>query len=325
MDPKALIQLLNYSSSLIQDGEIKFLLYRKFPVHPDDLGGSHQRLIANWEKQLIENPPKSKNPEALRKDILGYLEREKRYGKFSDSKDRFIFIEGNLVFQNQFVYRMEATSRFENFPSLGSYRFFNGGGLFFFVSNGTNRLKGRLPEQFANDNRIGNFEWGKSVILPDALMAINLPSYHLINETQAEVQLTETDVGDLTYIITHYPIEKVKAKFYVKLKSGLPEVYREEFYYLSDSPRADSEGYWLRKVNMYSDFEWVEGLNITVPKVRELQEFRSEDGFMRHHGIMVIKEMDFNLGLPDNFFDWDEAEITNDSGKRKRIRGMESE
>lgn len=46
---------------------------------------------------------------------------------------------------------------------------------------------------------------------------------------------------------------------------------------------------------------------------------------MRHHSVLIIKEMDFNLGLPDNFFDWDETEITNDSGKRKRIRGKESE
>ena len=59
--------------------------------------------------------------------------------------------------------------------------------------------------------------------------------------------------------------------------------------------------------------------------MREEQEYRGSDGFMRRRTVMVIKEMDFNLGLPDNFFDWDEAEITNDSGKRKRIRGMESE
>ncbi len=324
MDPKTLIQLMNYSNSLIQDGEIKYLLYRQFPEHPDELGREHQKLLANWEKQLVENPPKSKDPEALRKQLLGHLEREKRFGKFRDSKERFIFMEGNLVFQNENVYRLEAISRFENFPSLDSHRFFNGGGLFFFVSNGKNRLKGRYPEQFANDNRIGYFEWEDGVIFPDVIMGIDLPASPPINESHAEVQFTETDNGDPTYIVTHFPYDKVKKKIYVKLKSRLPEVYREEFFYLSDSPHADAEGYWLRKVNMYRDFESVEELNITVPKVRELQEFRGKDMFMRHHGIMVILEMDFNLGLPDHFFDWDEKDITLDSGKRKRIRGMDS-
>ena len=59
--------------------------------------------------------------------------------------------------------------------------------------------------------------------------------------------------------------------------------------------------------------------------MREDHQFRRVDGFMRYRNIMIIKEMDFNLGLPDNFFDWDETEITNESGKRKRIRGKESE
>ena len=325
MESKTLIQLLNFSNTLIQDGEIKFLIYRNFPIRPDDLGGEHQMLLANWEKQLIENPPNSKNPEALRKEILGYLEREKRYGNFRDSEDRFVFIEGNLVFQNEYVYRLEATSRFEKFPSLAYNRFFNGGGLFFFASNGKNKIKGRLPEQFANDNRIGSFELSENLILPDALMAMHLPSFQIIDETQAEVQLIGTDVGDPTYIITHFPYERVKAKVYVKLKSGLPEVYQVKYYYLSDSPRADEEGYWLREINIYSDFEWVEELNINVPKVRELQEFCSEDEFMRHHGILMIKEMNFNLGLPDDFFECDVKEMSNDSGRRKRIRGMDSE
>lgn len=60
-------------------------------------------------------------------------------------------------------------------------------------------------------------------------------------------------------------------------------VFKEEFYYQSESPYADTEGYWLRKIDMYRDFELVEALSIAFPRVREAREFRSSDRFMRHH------------------------------------------
>ena len=77
MESKTLIDLLNYSRALIQDGEIKFIYFSQFPTHPDDVGAKHRKLVTGWERQLRENPPKSRNPEALRKEILRYLEEEK--------------------------------------------------------------------------------------------------------------------------------------------------------------------------------------------------------------------------------------------------------
>ncbi len=327
MDPKTLIQLLNYSRTLIQDGEIKFIFYKQFPTHPDDVGAAHRKSVMDWERQLRENPPKSKNPEALRREILGYLEEEKKYGDFRGSKEFFSFVEANLVFQEypQSAHRMQIISRFEKYPSFGSTRFFNGGGQFCFFSNGTKAFRWDPPGQFANDRRVGHVEERANKTHHEADLAKGLPPTNFIDETQAEVDLSKNSAGVPTYIITFSPRENIKAKVYVRLKDDLPEVYREESYFKGESPQADAEGYWLARVKLYRDFERVEALNITVPKVREDHQFRRVDGFMRYRNIMKIKEMDFNLGLPDNFFDWDETETTNESGKRKRIRGKESE
>ena len=323
MDVSTLIQLLNFSKTLVQDGEIKFLFYEQFPTHPDDVGDTQRFLIKDYEKQLRENPPKSENPASLRKEILRRLEREKKFGKFRDSEKKFSFVEGNLVFQKkpQYGYRMEVISRFEGYPSLELFRFFNGGDLFYFFSNGTKTLRGLLPGQVANDRRIGHLERRDLPNHPEVMMATQLPPAFSINETKAEVRLLEDNNDEPVYIITSRSGEKIKKKVYVKIESGLPEVTHEETYYKSDSPLADAEGYWLRLVNIYGDFERVDGLNITVPKVREEQEYRGSDGFMRRRTVMVIQEMDFNLGLPINFFDWDESELTDDEGRRKRIRG----
>ena len=321
MESKTLIQLLNYSRTLIQNGEIKFLFYEQFPIHPDDVGNRQRVLVNNYEKQLRENPPKSENPAGLRKEILRHLEKEKKFGKFRDKM--FSFVESNLVFQNkpQFGYRMEVVSRFENYPSFDSTRFFNGGGLFYFLSNGTKTLRGCPPDQFANDRRTGSLERRDRAEHPEVIMAQGLPPTFSIDETGAEVRLLKDSIDHPVYIITYRPRGEIKKKVYVKIEAGLPKVTREETYYKSESSRADAEGYWLRLVKTYNDFEYVKGLNIAIPKVREEQEFRSVDDFMRRRTIMVIKEMNFNLGLPTDFFDWDESELTNDNGKRKRIRG----
>lgn len=321
MDTKTLIQLLNFSKTLIRNGELKFTLYENFPTHPDDFGATQQKLVASWEKQLQENPPKSQNPEALRKELLSRLEQEKKYGHFRNEK--FYFLEINLVFQEfPLAYRMEVISRFENYPSFKSFRFFNDGGLLYYFSNGTKNLKGSPPNQLAVDRRIGYLQRLKEDYIDTTVLNTRyLPPSLSIDEMHAEVRLLETDTSTPTYVITHYPIEKVKVMVHVCLKNKLPEVFKEEFYYQSESPHADAEEYWLRKVNLYRDFEQVEALSITFPKVREVREFRNTDRFMRHHSILIIKEMDFNLGLPANFFDWDESELTNDKGRRKRIRG----
>ena len=327
MESKTLIQLLNYSRTLIQDSEIKFLFYKQFPTHPEDVGAEHRKLVASWERQLRENPPKSKNPEALRKEILGYLESEKKYGAFRGSKELFSFVEGNLVFQNgpPYPYRMEIISRFENYPSFGSIRFFNGGGLFNFFSNGTKAFRWSPPNQFANDRRVGSLQERASTSHPEVSLLTNLPPAYPIDETQAEVHLSENSTATPVYIITYIRTlstdEKMKVKVYVQLKAGLPQVFREEFYFKGDSPEADAEGYWLLFAKMYRDFERVEALNITIPRVREVHEFRRVDGFKRRRSVAIIKEMDFNLGLPASFFDQDESGLTANNDGHEKIRG----
>lgn len=323
MDDRTLINLLNFSRSLIHDGEIKFLFYRQFPTHPDDIGKTHHNLIANWEKQLRENPPKSKNSMGIRKEILRHLEEEKRFGKFRDSKEMFTFVESSLVFQllPHYAYRMEVISRFEKYPSLDSIRFYNGGAIYYFFSNGSKTLKGTTPGQFWNKRARGYLKWLKRPTQSEVNLAKKIPPTYFIDGTEVEVHLLNKNIDETVYIITHQPGTVIKSKIYVRIQDGLPEVTREETYYKSDSLQADAEGYWLRKVTMYSDFERVESLNITVPKVREEQEFRGSDGYMRRRSLMIIKEMDFNLGLPMNYFDWDFSELNNDKGSRKSISG----
>ena len=328
MEAKTLIQLLNYSKTLIQNGELKFLVYRKWPVHPDDAGKAHRSMLVIWEKQLRENPPKSENPERLRKKILGYLEQEKRYGGFVDNM--ISFTEVNLVFQVlpeeqapriRHAYRSEFINLFDNYPSLAHHRFFGAGSQRNWFSNGSETLRGIFPSQFSKTNRlVGLLERPEEDGHPLEIKEVAyLPPSSRIDETDAEVHLSETDTGETVYIITHFPYENTKAIVYVRLRNGLPEVFREEFYYQSESPVADAEGYWLRLVEMYHDFERVKTLNIAFPKARERQEFRSEDGFMRMHATLKIKEMDFNLELPANFFDSDETSLIGDDGKHRYI------
>ena len=155
-------------------------------------------------------------------------------------------------------------------------------------------------------------------------MAKNVPPTnfytHIIDWTQVEVELLKNSPEVPAYIITYFPKKKYKEKVYVRVKSGLPVVFREETYFKGDSPQVDAEGYWLVQARIYSDFERVEALNIFVPKVRENRQFRRIDGFMRYHAIIIIKEMNFNLGLPENFFNWAETELTDDNDKQEKNR-----
>ena len=329
IDDKTLIQILNVLNTVIQDGEIKCLFYQRFPTHPDDVGVEHAKFMENWEKQLSENPQKSQNPTAVRKQILKHLEQEKKYGGFQGSENQFQFTELNLIFrvfpaqnpiETKYAYRLESVSFFDNYPSLGHLRFFNGGCLLYFFSNGAKNLRGNPPNQFANDRRIGYLERREENLQFQVITALSIPPSYLIDEKEAAVSLSEID-GETVYVITHHPVDRLKVLIYARLKNGLPEVFKEEFYYQSGTPLSDPERYWLRLTKTYSDFEHVNTLNMTVPKVREEHEYRGTDAFMRRHTVTTIKEMDFNLGLPTDFFDWDESELTDDDSRRKRIRG----
>ena len=302
MEAKVLIQLLNFSRTLIQDGEIQFLYYEKFPVHPEDIGADHQDMMAMWERQLRENPPKSENPKGLRKVILGYLEDEKKYGGFRD--ENAAFLEAHVVFQNflpgkqvprfHYAYRVECIRRSENYPSLGHSLFFSAGEHHTVFSNGPDKvLVNRIPNQFSNGELRGHLIGEKGHVESVVIDVTYLPPSNPIEDNPIAIDLSKTDIGETVYIITHRPFERGKAKIYVRLRDGLPEVFREEFYYQSDSPHTDAEGYWLRQIKMYRDFERVATVNIAFPKVREIQEFRDVDGFMRTHTIATIKELGF--------------------------------
>jgi hypothetical protein len=330
MDAKTLIQLLNFSQTLIQDGEIQTLWYNNHLTHPDDVGTAKRKLIALWEEQMRENVPKSQNPEVLRKRLIKHIEDEKKYRDFGNSDERFVFIESNFVFQKlpgnakeplpQYAYRCEDNFLFENYPSLEHLRFFLGGGQHHFFSNRSKNLMGSPPNPFSKNNHIGYFEHLKKQGSVNILEATKIPPGLLLNETQSEVRFLEDGTSEPTYLITHRTPHDVKMKIYVRIQESLPEVFRQEIYLRSESPHADTEGYWLVLLKEYRDFEWIPTLSMTLPKVRDEKEFRA-DGFMRRHTIYTIKEMDFNLGLPENFFDWDESELTDDIGRRKRIRG----
>lgn len=63
----------------------------------------------------------------------------------------------------------------------------------------------------------------------------------------------------------------------------------------------------------------VEALNLAVPKVRDGKEFRP-DGLLHKQTIFTLKEMEFNVGRPANFFDWDETDLDYEDGRHKKIR-----
>ncbi len=139
-----------------------------------------------------------------------------------------------------------------------------------------------------------------------------------INEAQiSQSEVNSENVITITHVLPHDAA--VKVVVYVRFVTGVPQVLREEFYYKSQSPRMDKDGFWLRSVYNYSDFETVENLNIAIPKVKEMKEYRNVDGFVRFHSVLTIKEMNFNVGFPANFFDWNEKELTNDNGESANI------
>lgn len=317
-DQKDLIRLINFSKTLVQDAEITFLLYEKFPRHPDDVGVVQQKILAFQEQELRE-VHKDSNPEELRKSILKEIEDVKRWGGFRDSDDNFTFKEVNLVFQvypgttqseNRIDYRMEFIDRFEIYPSLDYRRYFHSGDLEFLFAQNREGLEGNLPNQFANDRRIGMFSKEDPEIrswMTD--FPLQLPP-NFIDESEAHVEKATMNGKDV-HIITHYPFEKVMSKVYVRIRDTLI-VLRKDLYYQSPSPNANEDGYWLRTRTEYSDFEIIEALNLAHPKIEIEKEFRA-DGFLRRITIVKVKEMAFNQGLPTNFFEWNLHEYHNTS------------
>ena len=332
MDANSMITLLNFSKSLIQDGEMSFLFYEQFPVPPEEKGKRLRDIIA-FREQELRDADKDEASDAYRKTILKNLENEKRYEPFRDSDEFFIFAEVSLVFQNapdyadtsMMDYRMEIIGRFENHLSLGSIRFFNAGYEYLFLRNGIETLQVIRATQFDNSSivRVAGIDKEQEEdtvsTMTEVTDAAQVPPTDLIDVTRAQVHPTEFS-GEKGYIITYFSSEdeQILAKVYVRL-STLPEVFREEFYFQSESPNANADGFWLRLRKDYSDFHTVDGLNLAVPKVRLHKEFR-ENGGLHRQTVYILKEMDFNLGLSEIFFEWQEADLDDGKGNRKEIR-----
>ncbi len=330
MKAKTLIDLLNYSKTLIQNGEVKFIYYRQKFLRPDEVGEGHRKVVADLKRQLREEPAKSDDPKALRREIIRHIEDEKKYGAFEYSNGFFDFVEGNLVFQDKYMYRLEIISRFEKYPSLASIRHYGGGGQYYYFSNSIKSFKGLFPTPSQNEERVAALLEFELEVPSDAFMNVvelasnSPPPSEIIDETSVKVHFTKDSSDMPIYVITEYynekdNKEKVKWKRYVRLKDGLPEVFRTEYYYIDDESNPEEKRHFLGVIVLYSDFRRVEALNITIPYKREEQQLHHNDGFIHQRSVMMIKEIDFNLELPSNFFHWNESELDYDDGQRKRI------
>jgi len=328
MDAQTLISILSFSKTLIQDAEIKLIWYEHYPTPPEDIGKFVQKGIEYSKQEYRDAPQKTSNPEALRKEILKDIESYKTYGPFHDSDEFFLFQEVNLVFQRipvsagqppQCNFQAEKISRFDNFPSANDApfpsvdfaRYYNGGQQEYRVVNSDQRLDSTLPHQIHN-GRINGSRRVDSLKKEDSLLSrfpIRLPP---VNIDKAEVQIEPAEVDrEAIFIITYPSFEKVLTKTYVRI-ADIPQIFREEHYYKSESPNANEDGYWLRLVEEYRDFVYFQTLGIAHPKIFEAREYRA-DGFMRRSTSITIIEMEFNQGLPANFFDWNIQEYLIDS------------
>lgn len=333
MDASSTVELINFSKTLIQDGEILFLFYEQFPKSPDEKGKRLREIIA-FREQELSNANKDTDPGAYRQVILENLENEKMYEPFRDSDDFFTFTEVSLVFRMRLDYAtaggidywMNTVDRFEKHSSLGSVRFFSGGYEYSFFGNGIDRLKVLRITQFHNTRITSGIEKEHTEdTLPEVFEIAEVPPLHFIDPTRAKVEHGEFG-GEKGVIITHFPFaddQEVKTKIYVRF-SPLPEVFREEYYFQSESPNADAEGYWLRASAEHSDFQAIANLNLTIPKVRIYKEFRP-DGWLHRQAVYTVKGMDFNLGFLDRFFDLQETDLDDDKGARHEIREIRKE
>ena len=325
MESNTLIELLNNSKALIQNGELKFLYYLQSFMPEEEVGVAHREVLEDLEMQLQENPPKSADPERLRKLILEHIELEKKYGALEDSNDWFTFVEGNLVFQGKYTYRLEVISRFDKFPSLGSARFYGIGGHFWHFSNSSKYLEGLFPTHLKNSRLVGSLmgrelERPKDAYMFEISITRNIPGpVRPINPTKSKVELTKDDMGMPVYLINQYRKGIISLRFHVRLKDGLPEVFREDYFETKDPSIPEGQTHYLGAVRYYRNFDQVETLNIRVPKVIE-QQMLSPDGFIQSRVVILIMERDFNLEFPTNFFDWNEKDLATDEGRHKVIQ-----
>lgn len=335
MESTTLINFLNYSKTLIQNGELQYLYYEQAFIRPENVGAEHREIIEDLKQQLRENPSKSRDPEGLRKKILQTLEGEKKYGALEDSNEWFSFAEVNLVYRRQPVAacRMEVISRFENFPSLGSLRFYGGDGHFSRFGNSSKLLRGNFAGHFEKDRMTGFIE---EVELEDPKYPFYGLTFHIATNIPGLIRSLPTDedlykvshkkdsYGMPVYVITYVYMNKKnegrKHKIYVRFKNDLPEVFREETYHEYESPLSDREGFCLCFRRLYNDFEYIGELGIAIPKVLEEQMFDFLDGFMDRHIIVRIKDMNFNLDLPPNFFEWNKSDLAGDNDNHKKNR-----
>ncbi len=330
MDAQTLIAILGFSKTLIQDAEFKLLWYEHFPTPPEEKGKYMQTSIEYSKQEYRDAPQKTSTPEELRKEILKDIEYVKTYGHFRDSGEFFVFLEANLVFQRlpvaegktpQCNFRIEEIFRFDNFPSAsdapfpsaGFARYYDGGRQEYRVVNADQRIRMTLPHQISNARIIGNVSVD-TLEGEDSLLSsfpVRLPPVGL-DKDEAQIEPAEVD-GEDVFVLTYSPFERVLAKTYVRL-ADVPQIFREEYYYKSESPNANEDGYWLRLVEEYSDFVHLETLGIAHPKRFDAKEYRS-DGFMRRATTTTVLEMAFNQGLPAHFFDWNIQESLSGSKK----------
>ncbi len=322
MDAQALISILSFSKKLIEDAEIRMLWYELYPTPPEKRGSFVRQGIEYSRQEYRDAPQKTSTPEALqrlRKLILEDIEGYKTYGPFRDTDAFFFFHEENLVFQRflgeprespQCNFRIKKICRFDSYPSASDAlfpavdfaRYYDGGRQEYLVVNADQKLVNTLPHQNCNAKHIGGmhtdtFE-GEAPLV--SRFPIRLPPVN-IEKTDVQIESTHID-GEAVLILTYSPFEKVLTKTYVR-PTDIPEIFKEEHFFKSESPNANEEGYWLRLVEEHRDFVSLESLGIAHPKVFEAKEYRA-DGFMRRTTRITILDMAFNQGLPANFFDW---------------------
>ena len=328
MDLQSMVELLNFSKQLVQDGEMSFLCYDYVPRSAEEKDNALRDIIAFREKEL-RNAEKKGGRKNLRPVILKNLENEKKYEPFQYSDAYFTFTECTLVFRmqedyrrNEVDFRLVITDRFGNHPSLGSTRYHNGGYEYIFLRSGEDILDLIRASQFhtirgectIEKNRRSNrvFEVTNTVTF--------LPSMY-IDGASASMEYSEY-AGEKCYIISHFPKEDdfLKVKIYVRF-FPLPEIFREEYLFKGESPNAVEKEYWVRLSVDYSDFETIESISLAIPKRQDQKEFRP-NGELRRRTVFTIKEMDFNLGLPEDYFDLQLKDLDYDDGERKRVFGL---
>lgn len=216
---------------------------------------------------------------------------------------------------SQYTYQLERYRLFENYPSVEHIRYFGGRHQECIYYNHSKMLKIILPNQFKNNRIVGSLESinqgnpGSVTMLTDVP-----PGFPLTKAGKNEVTLFKNATDEHTYILTYRNPTNMEIKNHIRLKNGLPEVFQQEFYHKYELPDGDTARNWLIILKKYRDFEWVPELNITLPTVREEKRF-NPDGFMYKHTILTIKEMDFNIGFPADFFEWQEPELTDDEDR----------